>query len=103
MNFPRRGRLAHVLSIVVFCFAVRLQATIFYVSSSGNDSSSGTSSLSAWKTITKVNSKNFSGGDQILFEGGKTFSGKIYLDAGDTGTAANPVVVSSYGTGRAVI
>jgi hypothetical protein len=47
-------------------------------------------------------------GDQILFEGGSTFSCSdstyMYLQADKTkGTAASPVKIGSYGTGRATI
>src|SRR5882724_10459008 len=103
MQLLRRGRLTHVLSILGLCFAAKLHATIYYVSSSGSDSSSGTSLAAPWKTITKVNSKSFSAGDQIFFEGGKTFTGQISLDANDAGTTANPILISSYGVGRATI
>src|SRR5262249_16493826 len=51
----------------------------------------------------KVNATNFSGGDQILFEGGATFAGTISLVANDRGSASAPIIVSSYGSGRAVI
>lgn len=75
----------------------------YYVSQTGNDNNSGTSTQSPWQSLNKVNSINFQAGDQILFQGGQTFNGTLYLDASDTGTAANPIIISSYGTGRATI
>lgn len=78
-------------------------ATDFYVSPAGSDSNSGTSTLSAWKTIAKVNARAFAPGDRILFEGGQTFAGSLNFDASDAGTAANPITITSYGTGRATI
>lgn len=83
--------------------AGRVFATDYYVSPSGSDANSGTSPGQAWETITKVNSVSFAAGDNIYFEGGQTFSGSLYFDTGDGGTPANPITLSSYGTGRATI
>jgi peptidoglycan hydrolase-like protein with peptidoglycan-binding domain len=46
---------------------------------------------------------NLQAGDNVLFQGGQTFSGTISLNSSDAGTAANPIVFSSYGSGRATI
>jgi hypothetical protein len=89
-------------SLAVFFLVAPARAADYYVSATGLDTNAGTLSM-PWKTINKVNSRAFAAGDRIFFEGGKTFSGKIYLDAGDLGTAANPIVIGSYGTGRAII
>jgi hypothetical protein len=50
-----------------------------------------------------VNSRDFKPGDRILFLGGQSFPGNLVFSAADAGTAARPVTVSSYGTGRATI
>ena len=42
-------------------------------------------------------------GDQLRLRGGHHVPGTLQLTSGDTGTAANPVIIDSYGTGRAVI
>lgn len=81
----------------------RTLLSTYYVSTTGSDSAAGTSTATAWKTIGKVNSIAFKAGDQILFKGGSTFTGMIYLDALDKGTTSAPIVVGSYGTGRATI
>jgi len=84
--------------------AASVHATTYYISISGNDSNAGTSPGSgAWLTTSKVNGRSFVAGDQILFEGGKTFGGGLGFGSDDVGNAANPIVVSSYGTGRATI
>ncbi len=75
----------------------------YYVSSTGNDSNSGTSPEQAWQTIEKVNRINFEPGDQVLFEGGRVFNGTIFFDSNDTGNAGNYVKIGSFGTGRATI
>ncbi|WP_018613402.1 right-handed parallel beta-helix repeat-containing protein [Segetibacter koreensis] len=79
-----------------------LHATTYYVSLSGKNANSGTSAGSAWQTIAKVNSKIFKG-DTILFQGGSTFPGSLYFDNYDIGTSSKPIVIGSYGSGKATI
>ncbi len=78
-------------------------ASAYYISPYGNDNNPGTSPARPWKTTAKVNGETFSPGDQILFEGGQTFYGSLYFDVADKGTAQAPILVSSYGSGRATI
>jgi len=52
----------------------RLLAATYYVSPSGNDAADGRSIASAWRTIARVNQKNWNAGDRLLFQGGKTFA-----------------------------
>lgn len=80
-----------------------LQATTYYLSPSGNDANAGTTPDQAWASIDKINETRFYPGDSILFQEGNTFRGTIELDAEDAGTAGEPLVVSSFGTGRATI
>lgn len=75
----------------------------FYVSPSGSDSHSGTSTTSAWKTIARVNQQTIHAGDKILFQGGQSFSGSLYFPSAEGGTSTNPVTIATYGTGRATI
>ncbi len=77
--------------------------TIYYVSPSGSDKNAGTSPTKPWATINKVNSKGLNPGDQVLFQGGATFTGSLQFTSRDGGTPASPVVISSYGTGKATI
>lgn len=93
-----------ILSSLLFAVAtLSAQAATFYISPGGNDADAGTSAGAAWRTIGKVNATTFQPGDKILFEGGQTFAGGIWLQAASRGTAAQPIVLSSYGTGRATI
>ncbi|MFD0715795.1 hypothetical protein [Paenibacillus sp. GCM10027626] len=74
-------------------------AATYYVSdSAGSDSNSGTSVSAPWKTLAKVSGMTFSTGDQILLKSGDTWTGQTLTLHGD-GTPANPIVLSSYGTG----
>jgi hypothetical protein len=90
-------------SAVVAGWAAPVAATTYYVSPAGSNALSGTSPDQAWQTIARVNAHTFSPGDRILFEGGKTFSGNLYFDRFDAGRPDLPVMVSSYGSGRATI
>jgi hypothetical protein len=75
----------------------------YYVSSLGNDAYDGLSMATAWRTITKINTVDFKAGDKILFEGGSTFTGSIQLNQNDLGASDNPILMSSYGSGKATI
>ena len=78
-------------------------ATNYYVSITGSDSNNGTSTSTPWQTISKVNTVNFSPGDNLYFKGGETFPGNIYLSSSDGNSATIIFTISSYGTGRATI
>jgi hypothetical protein len=77
--------------------------TDYFINKTGNDSLAGTSPQAAWRTIARINTMNFEPGDRILFEGGHAFSGELLFTAEDSGTPTNPVIVSSYGAGKATI
>jgi Right handed beta helix region len=77
--------------------------TTYYVSTRGKDTNAGTSATKAWRTIGRVNSQDLNPGDEVLFEGGRSFAGELQLLAGDSGTVGSPVEVGSYGSGRATI
>ncbi len=80
--------------------------TTYYISLAGNDSNSGNSPSSPWRTIGKVDAGHYQAGDRILFQGGQTFSGSLNFAANSwsaTAAAANPVTIASYGTGSATI
>jgi len=77
--------------------------TTYYVSAAGSDSNNGTSTATPWQTIGKVNSTVFAAGDAVLFRGGDTFTGMVYIDTGDGGTAVAPLTIGSYGTGKAIL
>src|SRR5687768_18601793 len=69
----------------------------YYVSPYGSDSRTGTSTGSAWKSINRVNQQTLRAGDQVLFEGGKSFSGALIVNSNEGGTASTQVVVGTYG------
>jgi hypothetical protein len=73
----------------------------YYVSAAGNDASRGT--LTApFKTIGKVNTISLHPGDAVYFKAGDVFKGTLVIS--DTkGSKAHPVIIGSYGKGRAII
>jgi hypothetical protein len=78
-------------------------ATDYYVTQSGSDDLQGTSTNAAWRSVERVNHARLRPGDRVLFEGGETFSGNLYLSAQDAGAPNAPVVIGSFGNGRASI
>ena len=89
-----------VFIILMIAVSGMASATTYYVSSSsGNDANGGTSSLTAWQTIAKVNSQTFLPGDSILFRRGDIWNESLV--APSSGTAGNPVAFDAYGTGPA--
>lgn len=74
----------------------------YYVAANGSDSNSGTSSSSPWATMNNTYGINWRAGDSLLFRGGDTFAGMVWV-GGAAGTQAAPITIGSYGTGRATI
>lgn len=96
--------LKHVLIGLIFCSALNVVvAKNYYIKSNGNDIFNGNSIAGAWASIAKVNATTFAAGDSIFFEGGSSFTGNIYLAPTSKGSPKNPIVVSSYGNGKATI
>lgn len=89
--------------IFTFCalllFAQLTFATVYYISSSGNDSNTGTSPAQAWESIDQVNLMIASaeGGDQFLFNRGDVFIGQIPTIP--SGKPGNPIVFGAFGSG----
>lgn len=90
---------------IVFCF-VMFYATVsvtlgqsrtYFVSSDGNDSNSGLSLKTSWKSIEKVNRMTFQPGDAILFRSGDIWKGQLRpLGSGSEG---KPIIIDRYGEG----
>lgn len=70
----------------------------FYVSNDGNDANDGQTELTAWQTLTKVQSSSFEPEDCIVFNRGDTFRGSLYRDA-ESGSVGLPITFGCYGTG----
>ncbi|MCR8657109.1 RICIN domain-containing protein [Paenibacillus endoradicis] len=73
--------------------------TTYYVDCfEGADSNSGTTTSSAWKTLSKVNGTTFSAGDQILLKSGCAWTGQLHPKG--SGTSSSPIIIDQYGTGN---
>ncbi len=75
----------------------------FYVSPDGDDENDGMSPEKPWRTLDHANTAKFRPGDRLRLKGGERFRGTVTLEEGEAGSAARPVVIESYGPGRATI
>ena len=98
-----RARIRRRARAVVEALEPRQLLSTYYVSPGGSDASSGVSIAAPWRTIERVNRQTLRPGDTILFEGGKTHYGSLYIPSREGGTAEKPITFSNYGTGRATI
>jgi len=89
------GRIICCLPLIVL--ASSALATEYYVSNSGDDTNPGTSPAKPWKSISKVNSFQFSPGDVIRFEKGGTWRGQLVPHSG---SPKGHVTYTSYGEGK---
>jgi hypothetical protein len=93
-----KNLLRQILLMVVFIVLSNLvSATVYYVSTTGNDANSGTSTSTPWRTLTKVNNFTPKPGDQILFKRGDSWYGTITVNA--SGTSASPITYGAWGEG----
>jgi len=83
---------------IIIPTTVSANTTTYYVDPNGNDSSSGTSTGTAWKTLSKVSATTFQAGDRILFKAGSTWTGQLWPKG--SGSSSSPISVDKYGTGN---
>jgi parallel beta-helix repeat protein len=72
-------------------------ATYYVDSRTGDDSRSGTSPASAWRSLGRVAAAHLRGGDRVLLRRGSVWPGGFELAA--SGTRGRPVLVAPYGRG----
>jgi hypothetical protein len=80
--------------------------TKYYFSAAGGDANSCATPQSACQTIGKLNSMSYAAGDSILLRGGERFVGCAMLNTVNVpsrGSAARPITVDSYGSGKAIL
>lgn len=75
----------------------------YYVSPTGNNAASGTTPQTAWQTLARASKAVLQPGDRLLLQGGQRFSGPLTIGRADGGSATRPVLISTYGSGRATI
>lgn len=76
--------------------------TNYYVDSvSGNDTNSGTSENSPWKSLSLIQAANLQPGDVINLKRGSVWTTGLYID--NSGTETDPIIFQAYGTGNSPI
>jgi hypothetical protein len=88
-----------ILSLLSCCFYVN--ATNYYVAKSGSNTNSGISPATPFKTFSPFGVVTFAGGDTVFINGGDTIRGQLNIN--QSGTLSNPIVITSYGTGKGII
>jgi hypothetical protein len=73
------------------------QSRVFYVDPAGNDSNSGTSPTSPWRSVAKVNALAFQPGDTVYLKRGGLWRETLAPRRG--GAPGSPVTFTGYGTG----
>lgn len=80
---------------------------IYYISTSGNDSNNGSSPSTPWQSLSKVRSflsTTVQPGDEVRFKCGDVWTGQLNIrtiwgGTAKSGTAQNPIIIGTYGTG----
>lgn len=92
----------HIVFLLCLFSCTQQQGKAYYFSHSGNDDNDG--SISApFKSVDKLNALQLHAGDTVFLAGGQAFNGSIFLDSSDSGLENQPVVITSYGAGNAII
>lgn len=95
-----------VLFVIIFVglsFSPHAYTATYYVDATGGvDSNNGTNPVTAFQTLTKVNSLTLTAGDQVLFKRGEVFMGALSI-FNKQGTNGNRIVYGAYGTGASPI
>jgi Right handed beta helix region len=106
VNHTARASRTGVAHTAQLTHAARVSGTVYYVSPTGSDSNSGTSPKQAWQTVHQVDRAQLNPGDEVLFQGGATFSDDTLMPGWGTsasGIAGTPIIFASYGTGQATL
>lgn len=101
MNYLKS--LTLLIAIMALVYSCNRPGNNYYIDSlKGNDSNDGLSPGKAWQTLEKASQGTYQAGDKILLKGGQIFNGSLVLES-ISGSAGLPIVISSYGEGRAII
>ena len=87
-----------MLLLVLFVSNVSNGAIYYIDSVAGVDTNNGTTELTPWKNVSKVNLLTLALGSKIYLKCGSVWNGQ-QLKFGGSGTAAYPIIVDQYGTG----
>src|SRR5262245_62118985 len=99
----RRVILASLFLVLSVGLAGSARAADHHLSAAGDDAHDGTAPGRAWRTVARANRQELRPGDRLLFQGGDTFEGNLVLKTAAAPSAAAPIMVGSFGKGRAVL
>lgn len=94
-NAPEISKTSTPIMATTNLSAMIVTATYYVDAAGGNDSFDGKSPTTAWRTITKVNSKTFQPGNVILFKCGQSWTNRLHPLG--SGTSGSPIVIGKYG------
>ncbi|MFI6815917.1 right-handed parallel beta-helix repeat-containing protein [Nonomuraea sp. NPDC050328] len=77
--------------------AAHAATSTYYVDPAGDDTADGRTPATAWKSLGKVNAQTFQPGDTVGFKAGGQWTGQLAPKG--SGTSAEPITITSYGTG----
>jgi len=86
---------------ILFIFtSIKVNATNYYISATGDDTADGLTTATPWLSIDKLNIvfSSIPAGSNIYFNRGDTFYGSIIISK--SGTSGSPITLSAYGTGE---
>ena len=99
MNFKKIGFVTFITCTLLILLAnTGFSATYYVNATGGRDTNSGTTEGTAWKTIGKINSVNFTSGDTIKFKRGHTWTDAT-LTLNGTRFGTSGITVEDYGIG----
>lgn len=99
MNFQKIGFVTFITCTLLILLANTGFSATYYVNvTGGRDTNSGTTEGTAWKTIGKINSVNFTSGDTIKFKRGHTWTDAT-LTLNGTRFGTSGIIVEDYGIG----
>ena len=91
-----------IFSFLHFTVSAQRAPRGFYISTMGSDGNPGTKQK-PWKTLLNTRQMQLMPGDSLLFHGGQIFTGSLLPGDSLKGTSSSPILISSYGTGRATL
>jgi hypothetical protein len=103
---PNRANNAASVSTVVAATLSRPPSNASFVAANGNDTNDCKTEATPCRTIEKINAGTYAPGTTIRFRGGDSFPGALTItptQVPSKGDTTNPIVIDSYGTGRATI
>src|SRR6266568_3286491 len=75
----------------------------YYIRPGGHNTAAGTTPATAWRTLARADRAVLKPGTRLLLLGGNKYRGTLLIGPSDAGSVRKPILISSYGKGRAKI